>query len=174
MQDTNTFSVRKAQHEDVTTIMEIIDLAKEDMQASGNNQWQNGTPNAGMLHADIDRGVSYVLCDADGSIQGTAYISTEQDPTYKVIWDGAWRAADEPYTVIHRVAVRRSERGRGLALHIVNFAKTVAAADGTHQLRIDTHEKNIPMQHFLARPGFSRRGIIQSGEGPRIAYDYFF
>ena len=174
MQDTNTFSVRKAQHEDVDTIMEIIDLAKEDMKASGSDQWQNGTPNADMIHADIDRGVSYVLCDPDGSIQGTAYISTEQDPTYKVITDGDWRAAEEPYTVIHRIAVRRSERGRGLALHIVNFAKTVAAADGTHQLRIDTHEKNIPMQHFLARNGFSKRGIIQSSEGPRIAYDYFF
>ena len=38
MQDTNTFSVRKAQHEDVDTIMEIINLAKEDMKAAGSDQ----------------------------------------------------------------------------------------------------------------------------------------
>ena len=38
-------------------------------------------------------------------------------------------------------------------------------------LRIDTHEKNIPMQRCLAKNGFARCGIIYLEDGdPRIAY----
>ena len=38
-------------------------------------------------------------------------------------------------------------------------------------LRIDTHEKNIPMQGCLAKNGFARCGIIYLEDGdPRIAY----
>ena len=165
------YTVRRTTHEDVDTVMEIINLAKEDMKAAGSDQWQKGSPNAEMIHHDVDAKKSYVLTDADGSIQGTAFISAETEPTYLHIHNGSWRF-DAPYTVIHRIAVRRSERGRGLASYLIRYAIAYSKEAGVNHLRIDTHPMNIPMQHFLARSGFSYRGEIDTPEGLRIAYDY--
>ena len=171
-QNTHSYTVRRATHADVAAAMEIIDLAKEDMRASGSDQWQNGYPNADQLHADVDAGASYVLTDETGAILGTAYICAQDEPSYHVIREGGWRF-DAPYTVIHRIAVRRSERGRGLARHLILFAIAYSKEAGVNHLRIDTHPLNIPMQHFLARNGFSRRGLVDLADGVRVAYDYW-
>lgn len=164
-------SVRKTTHQDVPAVMEIIRLAKEDIRASGSDQWQNGKPNAQMIHADVDAGKGYVLVNGQGQILGTAFISCEDEPTYHILHGGAWRS-QEPYTVVHRIAVDRSVRGKGLAWELILYAIHCSQEQNIHWLRIDTHPVNIPMQHFLARHGFSQRGIIDVEDGIRLAYDF--
>ena len=58
------------------------------------------------------------------------------------------------------------ESGKGTAAECFAFAEARCS-----NLRIDTHEKNIPMQRCLAKHGFTRCGIIYLEDGdPRIAY----
>ena len=98
----------------------------------------------------------------NGDIRAVFYFAVEEDPTYGYI-DGAWMN-DSPYGVIHRIAVGQS--GRGAAAECFQFAY-----ERCGNLRIDTHEKNIPMQRCLAKNGFRRCGIIYLEDGdPRIAY----
>ena len=104
---------------------------------------------------------SYVNLE-DYHIRAVFYFAVEADPTYSYI-EGAW-LNDAPYGVIHRIAVDGS--GRGVAAECFAFA-----AQHCENLRIDTHEKNIPMQRCLAKNGFIRCGTIYLEDGdPRIAY----
>lgn len=87
------------------------------------------------------------------------------EPNYRVIENGAWQN-DEPYGVVHRIAVSDAARGCGAARFCLDWA-----AAQTKNLRIDTHADNIPMQRLIERCGFQRSGIIHVEDGsPRIAY----
>ena len=66
--------------------------------------------------------------------------------------------------MIHRIAV--AAQGRGVVRFCFDWA-----FERCGNVKIDTHEKNLPMQKALAKNGFLRCGTIyiDSGES-RIAY----
>ena len=158
-------TIRKTTEKDVFLAAEIYEDAKKFMRESGNlTQWADGYPNADSVREDIAAGVSYV-CEDGGEVLAVFMYAVCEEPTYRVIHDGKW-LNDRPYAVIHRIAVSDKGRGRGIAAFI--FAQCFAKYPN---LKIDTHEDNIPMQRALSRAGFVRCGKIylENGE-PRLAY----
>ena len=90
------------------------------------------------------------------------------EPTYRKIFDGAW-LNDEPYLTMHRVASDGTQRG--VVAACTDFCRRRASALDLHNIRIDTHEANAPMQRALGRCGFVRCRTIRLANGdPRIAY----
>ena len=106
----------------------------------------------------------YVL-ESEGIIQASFVYYQGIDPCYKIIYDGEW-LNDEPYAVLHKVATRGLKRHMGE--EILNYA-----FKHNKNVRIDTHEDNIPMQNLLTRHGFKHVGtiILKNGE-PRWAYHW--
>lgn len=143
-------------------IMEVYAKARAFMAQNGNPlQWGQNYPPEEMIRQDILDGKCYVNLKGE-EIAAVFYFAVEEDPTYRVI-DGAW-LNDEPYGVIHRIAV--AQNGKGVAGECFRFAMAQCK-----NLRIDTHEDNLPMQRCLAKHGFARCGIIYLEDGdPRIAY----
>lgn len=142
--------------------MAVYARARQFMAQNGNpDQWGTAYPTEEMIRQDIQNGKCYVNLD-DNKIRAVFYFNVEADPTYGYI-EGAW-LNDEPYGVIHRIAV--GESGKGVAAECFAFAQARCS-----NLRIDTHEKNIPMQRCLAKHGFTRCGTVYLEDGdPRIAY----
>ena len=115
-----------------------------------------------MICEDVAKGDCYV-CEEAGEILGVFYYAEGDDPTYGYIENGAW-LNDEPYGVIHRIAV--AVRGRGVVGACFAYGLSRCG-----NLKIDTHENNLPMQRALEKNGFSRCGTIYVGDGSaRIAY----
>ena len=154
--------IKKANLSQLPPIMAIYENARRFMAQSGNpDQWGTTHPTEEMIRQDIQQGNCHVLMDGE-EILAVFYFAVESDPTYGYI-EGAW-LNDAPYGVIHRIAV--GENGRGVAAACFAFA-----LERCENLRIDTHEKNLPMQRCLAKNGFTRCGIIYLKNGdPRIAY----
>lgn len=154
--------IQKADISQLPRILEIYEKARAFMAESGNpDQWGNGYPPEEMIRQDIRDGKSYVNLEGD-HIRAVFYFAVEADPTYGYI-EGSW-LNDAPYGVIHRIAVDGS--GRGVAAECFAFV-----AQHCENIRIDTHEKNIPMQRCLTKNGFTRCGTIYLEDGdPRIAY----
>ena len=126
--------IRKTNEADLAAIGEIYENAKRFMRASGNkNQWNGDKPNAETAREDMERGVGYVAED-NGEVVAVFMFSLDADPTYKEIYDGAW-LSDEPYGVIHRIAV--AEQGRGIIDYCINECFSIRP-----NLRIDTHREN--------------------------------
>ena len=155
--------IRKTVEADLVRIGEIYENAKRFMRESGNpDQWNSGTPNADTAREDMENGVGYVAVDGD-EIAAVFMFSLDRDPTYEKIYDGAW-LNDEPYGVIHRIAVARHRGGVASFCFAHCFEKC-------KNLKIDTHKDNVPMQRSLAKNGFTPCGIIHLSNGdPRIAY----
>lgn len=154
--------IRRANKNDLISIMPIYDAAKAKMRADCNmHKWSDTYPDEETLLADIARGELYLACE-DDEIYGVFMLSFSGEETYKEI-QGAW-LNDEPYAVIHRIA--SLGKGRNLLKDAIDFAFA-----STENIRIDTHEDNNIMRTLLNKLGFTYTGIIHLKSGDeRRAY----
>jgi len=120
--------------------------------------------------AGAAKAVENADADAEGSegascrIHAGFMLRIGEDPTYRVIYGGAW-ISDEPYGVIHRIA------GDGMIHGVLDMVVRFAEERITH-LRIDTHADNKVMQGAILKCGFRKCGIIYLADGsPRLAYE---
>lgn len=161
-------TIRKSTYEDIPSILEIIRDAKEYLKSQNIDQWQGPYPEIEDIQEDIDRGVSYVYEENDKVI-GTCCIKLEVDPNYHEI-HGEW-LNDLPYGVIHRIAIRSSEKGKGIAQEFFQYAEDEALNRDVYNLRIDTHKDNQSMQNAIQKFGFLYTGIVKMEDGSlRNAY----
>ena len=135
--------IRKTLPEDVDTILNIFDTARQFMHTTGNpTQWNANYPALEDLEPDIQNGNSYVCVE-----------------------NGSWRS-EAPYGTVHRLASDGTTKG--IARACFDFCKTQIS-----HLRVDTHKDNQPMQACFKQNGFEECGIIYVSDGtPRIAYEF--
>jgi len=155
--------IRNATKNDLEIICAVFDAARKYMRLNGNmHQWQNGYPNTNIILDDIEKNTCKVCVENDDII-GVFTLFDGPDPCYGEIYDGKW-LNDEPYGVIHRIVVISNRKG--VASQCIAYAE-----ERYNNLRIDTHQDNIPMRRFLQKQGFVQCGtvIIESGE-ERIAF----
>lgn len=155
--------IRKTKPCDIQEISEIYCNAKKYMRENGNpTQWKDSYPNAESATLDMEEGIGYVCVD-NGEIVAVFAFCVGNEKTYDKIYDGEWLNG-EPYAYIHRIAVKKHGVG------IVDFCfKECFKKYGN--LKIDTHENNIPMQKVLLRNGFRLCGkiLLENGE-ERLAF----
>ena len=155
---------------DLPEVIEIINQAKLYFKNEGIDQWQDGYPNEDSIINDINQNEAYVL-ENNGKILATTMISSNIEPTYNYI-EGNWLQNDK-YMVIHRIAIRNDQKGKGLAKIIIDEA--LKLHPDIHSIRIDTHVDNLSMQRFLIKYGFTYCGTIYlENKSTRRAYEKVF
>ena len=163
----------QAQSCETDRIMQIIRQAQARMHAAGSRQWQDGYPAPGHISADIGRNRGYVLCKpgVEGPLSVIAYgaVVFDGEPAYDAI-DGQW-LTDEPYVLVHRIAVADGERGRGVAAEFLHRVETLAQERGVKAFRIDTNFDNQTMLRLLERMGFTFCGKVVYRSGERLAFE---
>lgn len=154
---------RKTKPEELDRVMALYDGARAFMQANGNpNQWVGGYPQRELIAGEIDRGNSYV-CVEDGEIAAVFSLIVGEDPTYRVIYDGAW-LNEESYGTVHRICV--AKQGGGVGAACLQWC-----LERCGNIRIDTHRDNRAMQALVKRCGFAYCGRIHLANGAeRVAF----
>ena len=164
---------RKAEIEDVPTIMALIDEARGIMRSCGNvNQWIDGYPSRETIENDIACGHCYLcvecvetqhLASQSGEVVASFAFIPGPEPTYKEIFEGQW-LDEKPYHVVHRLA--SSASSHGIFNDVMDYCMEEAG-----NLRIDTHRDNVIMRHVIDRYGFTYCGIIYLANGDeRLAF----
>lgn len=164
--------LRLADHNDVDTIMDIINHAKQFLSEQQIPQWQNQTgPNQDIINKDIDLRQGYVLEDSK-MIVGYCALTGNVEKSYTNIKKGSWNETYPVYASIHRVALDPNIRGKGLSQILLKEIINQAAMQDYHDIRIDTHPQNIIMQQVIKRAGFNYIGDIElaQADGERIAF----
>ena len=96
--------IRKTLPEDVDTILNIFDTARQFMHATGNpTQWNANYPALKDLEPDIQNGNSYVCVEND-KVVATFTLIIGDEPNYQLIENGSWRS-ETPYGTVHRLAL---------------------------------------------------------------------
>ena len=164
--------IRLSTLNDVPSIMEIIEDAKELLASLKIDQWQNGYPNAEQVKNDIKKGESFVVINDENLVIATSMFTTNSEPTYKII-DGNWLVDEnETYGVIHRLATSKKHRKIGIAEFIFNEFHQQLKDKNVQSLKIDTHEDNLGMQSLIKKLGYSYCGIIYTSyNAKRLAFE---
>jgi len=155
--------IRKTNRKDLEDILRIYDSARQFMLENGNpNQWGNIHPDENRIIMDIEYNHHFVCVD-NNRLTGCFVFIKGDDPTYKKIIKGYW-LDNKPYAVIHRIAVL--EHGKGIGSVCIEWC-----INQHNNIRIDTHEDNIPMQRLLIKNGFQYCGMIYNEWGDeRLAF----
>lgn len=162
--------LRLSEEQDIPQIMRIVASAQAYLAAQGIDQWQNGYPNEAVVRSDIEKAYGYVL-EEDGRVTGIASLVFDGEPTYEVIYDGAWRTCGH-YACIHRIAVDGSQRGKGTADCLMQGLERLVILEGLDAIRVDTHRQNVVMQGMLARNEYVLCGVIRLQDGAeRLAFE---
>ncbi len=158
-------TIRKATLNDIPRMQEIFAIARRFMAETGNpNQWADNYPSVERLADDINSGDSYI-CVKDGKMVGTFVLRGGNDPTYDIIYEGAWKN-DKPYATIHRIASSGDVKG-------IFKTSMKYALHHYDTIRIDTHRDNKVMRNAILKAGFEYCGIIHCWNGDeRLAYQY--
>ena len=153
---------RFATLKDLDRLVAMSDQAKESFKAKNIDQWQKGEPNRQVLEDSIIRSQIHVLEDM-GQVIGMITIVPGPEASYASI-DGAW-LNQEPYYAFHRVCVKDSLKGRGLAARLFSEAEQYVLQSGIRNIRIDTHPDNTSMQRALDKSGYICCGTLVLTEG---------
>lgn len=162
------YELAPARPEELTVCMEILDSGRAFQRRQGFLQWGDGYPAASDVARDIESGCAYLL-KVNSAPAAYLYIGFDGDTAYPAI-EGSWHF-EEPYGVLHRVAISEAFRGMGLSGVLFRLAGELVRSRGFNVIRIDTHEDNKRMQHVLTKNGFSYCGIVLQNGEPRLAYD---
>ena len=163
--------IRMAYPNEIKRIMEIIQDAKESLAQRQVDQWQDGYPNRETFLADVGRGESWVL-EEGGQVAATACLGLGREPTYDIIYEGAWGTEAPEYAFLHRIAVSGACKGKGVPSLFFQELERQARERGLPCLRGDTHRENKIMQRVMEKNGLSYRGVIYLEDGgERLAFE---
>ena len=157
--------IRLAFPNEVNAVMKVIEDAKKTLAQSGSDQWQNGYPNVDIIIDDIISGQAYVALE-EGEVIAYAAVTRSPESAYDAIYEGKWQGGEPEYLVFHRIAVARDAQGQGVAQ---TFLEGLIEGFDYLDFRLDTHAKNIAMQHIFEKLGFKQVGKVPV-DGERLAY----
>ena len=157
--------VRQATLEDVDPIMSLVRRIVPLMRATGNLQWGDDYPNAGVFNRDV-RLLQLWIAEIDGQIAGVAAITTDQEPSYvNVGWD-----ITEPAIVVHRLAVDPGFQGKGVAIALMQQAEVVATNRRIPVLRVDTNTQNTATRRLFPKLGYQLAGETGFSFRPGLSF----
>lgn len=155
--------VRPTTEADIVAAEKCLTDGKAALAALGVPQWRGEYPDRIDIEADMAEGASYVAVDEGGTVHAVMALSFSGEETYDAI-DGAWLtesdSADPRYAVIHRCAVSAEAARRGIMTRMFTEGERLAREHGAQSIRIDTHERNIPLQGLAGKLGYTHCGAI--------------
>lgn len=155
--------IRPTTEADIPAAEACLVNGKAALAALGVPQWLGDYPNRLDIEADMAEDASYVAVDENGTVLAVMALSLSGEETYDQI-DGAWLTesdSHEPrYAVIHRCAVSAAAARRGIMTLMFEEGERIAREHGSQSIRVDTHERNIPVQGLVSKLGYTHCGTI--------------
>ncbi len=151
--------IERAQIDDLSTVLDVLDELAEWLQERGIRQWPakfrgEGDWREERLRSYVEEGDAW-LVRAGGEVAAT-FTTGGPDPHYAHGWP------DDPNKglYVYRMAVRRKYAGQDLGSRILDWCDGRAAALGYEWLRLDCHRKNPKLQRYYENRGFARVGTV--------------
>lgn len=161
------YVIRQARLADTGVIMGLISEAATWLAGKGLDQWQGPSGRRRLLvKRDIEFGSVFVVIRL-GRVVGTITIDDLPDADF-------WRDDDQVHTAhyIHRMAVARSESGKGLGVALLDWAAARARRHDKVFLRLDAWSSNELLHQYYKGLGFVMlRNIPVPGRGSGALFE---
>ena len=160
--------LRHANELELPIIWEIIQDSIEQRRLEGSLQWQDGYPNYDSIKSDFEKNQAFVLCNTEKIIAYAAIIF-DIEPAYTAI-EGQWLTNQE-YVVIHRVAVSKDMKRKGIAKKLFELIEPLALSHKVFSIKVDTNFDNIPMLKILKALDYQYCGEVFFRGSARMAFE---
>ena len=164
-----SYTLQSAQPSQTQAIWEILQQGIAKRKQEGSTQWQDGYPNLEVIKKDITANEGYVATDVNGQIVAYLVISPRNEPAYDALQTG-WLTNNQPYVVVHRLAVCQNPKIKGLAVWLMQQAESIAAQMGITSIKVDTNFDNAPMLAIFKKLGYSYAGEVYFRGSARQAF----
>ncbi|PBH92310.1 GNAT family N-acetyltransferase, partial [Clostridioides difficile] len=123
--------IRKANMNDLESIMQIIKSTVEEMKTYNNTQWDENYPLEKDFVSDIKKQDLYIY-EVDGEVAGFICLNYEEPEEYL----GLNWSSNKKAMVIHRMAVNPNFRKTGIASKLVDFAEKLAVENNVSYMSL--------------------------------------
>ena len=149
-------AIRRATGADTDLIREIlIEAAQWVRQLDGSDMWLEGELDRQHVQAEVESGM-FVVAEMDRDVIGVIRFQLE-DSFF-------WPDLETPDSAfVHRLGVRRSHAGRGVANALLQWAADAARALGKRYLRLDCDADRTRLRAMYERAGFRLHSYRQVG-----------
>jgi len=148
--------ISKAAPADTDSIMELIRLTVNAMQAGGLFQWDENYPSREIITADIEARSLFKLTIKE-EIAGIIVLNEEQFPDYQNL---KWEDNGGRFLVVHRLCVLPRFQGKGLAKQLMSFTEGYAGKNKYGSIRLDTYTLNQKALALYDSLGYRRAGMV--------------
>lgn len=160
-------TIRRAIASDLPALEALTAECVAQMRAQGIEQWDEVYPDGPLIAQDIATGTLHVLDGPDGVI-GCVTVDDRPDP----LWQGLhWSADSKPFAAVHRLMVRPSCQGRGLARRLMSHAELNARGQGCRSIRLDTFTKNPAALALYEKLGYRLTGTALMRKGEFVGFE---
>lgn len=149
-----TYDFRKADTDDLQSILELFSRAVEHLRARGIDQWDEHYPTSEIIENDINSGNMCVLCE-DETIVSAIVINEHQEEEYE---QGQWKDDSKP-AVIHRLCVDPKAQSKGIGRRMMDYAERLINEKDYTSIRLDVFSQN-PRAYQL----YKNLGYLHTGE----------
>lgn len=152
---------RKATSDEVFKIYQHYVKVIHSMKEKGIDQWDELYPNSAVIAADIAAG-DLVVGEEDGKLILTFAVNRDCEEEYDAC---PWQYPDDPYIVVHRLAVNPKYHRLGVAKGAMEFLEKNAKEKGIKTIRLDTFCGNPAGAALYENLGFKIIGFAHWRKG---------
>jgi ribosomal protein S18 acetylase RimI-like enzyme len=154
-------TIRQARETDRDALAGLLRACIADMQAAGIDQWDEVYPTVGIVAADVEDG-TLIVAERAGALIGAVTLNARQEPAYQ---DVAWRFADGPIGVVHRLMIAPTVKRQGVGRALMAAVEARARGQGLRALRLDTLTGNAPALALYRALGYVEVGTVRFRKG---------
>ncbi len=160
-----TISIRQAQPSDAAIVEALLVEVSQWVDAMGEVMWETGELAPELIAADIAAGQFYIAI-VDGEPAGVIRFQLEDT----LFWPDL--PSDHTSAFVHRLAVGRRYRGRGISTTLLQWAIDHARALGRSDLRLDCDKSRPKLMALYEGFGFQFHSFRQVGPYYVARYQY--
>lgn len=154
-----TYQLRRATPGDLPEVSGLLGDGAAWMRERGYDAWPEGGFPDHRLTPGLAEGTIWLL-HHDHRPVGTMAVDDHPDPEFTERPGGY----DPTFAlIVHRMAVHRDHRHRGLGPVLLDWARDHAHRAGRRELWLNCNRKGEPLQRFYLRCGFVHMGTVDAG-----------
>jgi GNAT superfamily N-acetyltransferase len=157
-------AIRQAQPPDATIVRDMLDEAARWVDALGVVMWDENELDAGRIDAEVAAG-QFFIAEVNGQPAGIVRFQVED----KLFWPDL---PGDDSVFLHRLAVARRYKGRGVSTALLQWAVSRARAMGKHYLRLDCDASRPKLRRLYEEFGFQFHSFREVGPYNVARYQY--
>ena len=150
-------TVSKGRKSEMDAILTLTRACGKHLRDNGIDQWDENYPDRGTIVQDLGTETLFAYRE-DNEVLGIVVLNEQQDEEYSQI---KWSTNNQDKNiVVHRLAVRPDQQGKGLGRKLMDFAEQWAKDNNYDAIRLDTFSQNPRNQRFYTSRGYTDLGPV--------------